>query len=659
MRPRFLARGGAVVLVTMMVGCLIPFAYLLGGAVLLLALWFFLRLFGRDRGRLCRAAFLLAAAVFLLLAGYRLFVRAPAEALAGESLRITAKVESSRKTEYGCSSLLRVTAIRSERGEPITPPPLLHLTGYYNGEPLPLGSRIESEVIPKATVAPGFSYTAAFHAFLTGSLSELSVLSGGNGADALRERIHTAFTEKLTPDAAALMDSMLLGDRGGLPDRLIDVFRKTGLLHLLALSGLHLSLVAALFTAFCRILSIPRKVRIALTPAAAFFFLFMTGAQVSMRRAIAMMMFAAVAALCGRKSDSLESLGFSVIALCLTEPYLVWHPGFLGSVCSTYGVVYLSPQLTRYLCGVFSCRKRWSRKLIEAAAVAGTAWFSSLPVAAAAFDEISLVGAAVSLLLIPLFTLTMTFGFLTGCLCFLPQDLIGVLFGRLCSLTAGAATAILRLIARFPFLSVQMRSPGVRLTVLATVCWVALALHIRFPLRRVFAGAGAAVFLAVGFFTASLRQSGATVTVFSRAGEKFAAVETDAAVFLLIAGSPDRIGLDAAAWMAKQPGSVDVLCLLTPELGLSPGADTARRLLLPGVDSAEVTWTDTGCILNLPEGRLYFGEPSDGTDPEVTRIYLKKIPVYAGQNTVKCDIIKGTYGMETVYGKEAVFRLDG
>ncbi len=651
-----------IVLFTLMIGCLFPPIYLLGGAVLLFVLCFFLWLFCRKRGRLCRAAFLFTAAVLLFLAGYQSFVRAPAEALAEQTVRVTAVVESGSRTDYGYVCLLRINDIHTPQGETVAVPPFLHITGYYSGERLPTGSRISTTLTPHKSVEAGFSYTAAFHAFLNGSLNEIETLSGGSGFSLLRERIQTVFSEKLSTGAEQLMNSMLLGERSGLPDEVTRAFRRTGLLHLLALSGLHLSLVTALVAGICRMLPLPRKAQLALTATASFLFLVMTGAQVSMRRAIVMMLFGTAAAFCRRRADGRESLGFAVILLCLTQPYLVWHAGFLCSVSVTYGILRFSPPMTRYLLSVFRFRKKWLRALTRAGCVSVSAWLASLPVAAAAFDEISLIGPIVSLVFIPLFSLTMTFGFLTACFGFLPQDLVGVLCGRVCSFCGDASLRLLDLLDRFPKLTVKMSSVGVRLTLLTALLWIALTFLVRIPRRRLYAGVGAAVLLAAGFLTAPSRQGKTTVTVFSRSDEKYVAVETADTLFLLIAGTPDSIGWDAAEWLAAKEDDVELLCLLTPEQGLPPVANQARYLLLPDTaldaDGYEVTWTSGGCVLTLPQGRICLGEPPAERKEHDLQIYLRKIPVTAGQERVRCDIMKGTCGMATTNGKPAVFTLE-
>lgn len=157
----------------------------------------------------------------------------------------------------------------------------------------------------------------------------------------LGERLCAVFPEK----EAGVMKTMLLGDRSDLDPELKKLYREGGIVHILSISGLHITLLGMGIYRFLRKLGAPNGA--AAVAGGVFLALYgiMTGMSVSACRAIGMFLLRMLSLLLGRTYDLLTAL--SVLAagmLCLNPGYLL-HSGFWLSFGSLFGVGCILPAL--------------------------------------------------------------------------------------------------------------------------------------------------------------------------------------------------------------------------------------------------------------------------------------------------------------------------
>ncbi|MBR6790862.1 MAG: ComEC/Rec2 family competence protein [Oscillospiraceae bacterium] len=180
-------------------------------------------------------------------------------------------------------------------------------------------------------------------------------------------------------DSAALVTAMLTGDDGDIPDRVYSLYQRSGIAHILCISGLHLSILSAVILA--ALTFIGRRPALFLTILVTAGYVWLTGMGPSSVRAWIMTCLVMIAELFYRDSAPLNSLGLAVLLLTLYEPALVCRMGFLLSVTSVLAITALAPS--------------W-----KSAAVRLLSWEEkSLP---AKFIDIPLSSAAVSLLTLPI-----------------------------------------------------------------------------------------------------------------------------------------------------------------------------------------------------------------------------------------------------------------
>jgi len=212
-----------------------------------------------------------------------------------------------------------------------------------------------------------------------------------------RRSIRRFLTCRLEPPEEGLALALVLGDRSALDPALRERFSRSGTAHLLAISGLHVGIVALLCGSIVRRLAsrVPR-LRERFSPlacgllagtAAALAYGSLTGWSISTRRAAAMCAVVAVALATRRRVDALQVLCVAWCGLLLVDPAALWHPGTALSFGSVLALLRLVPRARRSTAAAL---------LAPAAATVGTG-----PVALGTFGQLPLVAIGANLLAIP------------------------------------------------------------------------------------------------------------------------------------------------------------------------------------------------------------------------------------------------------------------
>jgi competence protein ComEC len=231
---------------------------------------------------------------------------------------------------------------------------------------------------------------------------------------------------------------LLLGDLESIPASERLAFRRSGLAHLLAVSGMNVALVAgaaAALGSFCS-----RGSRLALVAVAVLLHLAVVGPVPSLLRATLMTSAALFGLVLERRALALQSLAVAATCMAAMDPSLVRDLGFCLSCSATFGLVVLAPAVL----------ERWPRRrnpLALALAVSLAAQASTLPWALATFSYLSPAAALLNLVAVPLAALLLVaaLGWIAlalaipplGDLAALPLDLLAAPFRWLPSLPSG------------------------------------------------------------------------------------------------------------------------------------------------------------------------------------------------------------------------------
>ena len=269
-------------------------------------------------------------------------------------------------------------------------------------------------------------------------------------------------------DARGVIKALLIGDRSEISLKVRDVFNRIGIAHLLAISGLHIGIVATLaFLGFRLILGRSKTVLLAawatkgaalLSAFPVLFYGFLAGMSPATQRAVIMVMVFLVALLFERERDTINTLALAALVILIISPTALFEISFQLSFTAVFAILYMLkhlPFVVELRGGPPTVYKRPALFLfVSAAAILGT-----FPITLYYFNQTSLIGILTNCFMVPVI------GFLV-----VPAGLLAVLFlpvaPSVALLIMKGATAILEggmglaiFFSRWPFAAVKTVTP--------------------------------------------------------------------------------------------------------------------------------------------------------------------------------------------------------
>lgn len=252
---------------------------------------------------------------------------------------------------------------------------------------------------------------------------------------------------------AGFMAGLLYGYRGGL-GVLQEDFNRTGVTHIVAISGYNISIMAIILITICVYLWIPRKTAFWLVSFGIFLFVIFTGASGSVVRAGIMGFLVLTAQQLGRLNRINNAMALTAALMTFYNPFvLVWDAGFQLSFLATLGIVYLSPILKKRL-------HKLPEFIVLKESLISTlsAIIMTFPLVLYQFGRLSIVAPIVNVLILWCIPFIMLFGFLSVIMSFVYYPL-----GRILSLPALAGmkyiTGAVGWFSGFSFASIDFSIP--------------------------------------------------------------------------------------------------------------------------------------------------------------------------------------------------------
>lgn len=164
-----------------------------------------------------------------------------------------------------------------------------------------------------------------------------------NKLQEIRSILKQTYQKFLPEEDAGILCAMLLGDKSSLPQETKELYQKNGIAHILAISGLHISMIGLFLYKFLKKIYIPNEINIPCTILFLFSYAQMTGFSVSTNRATIMLTISLCAILLGRTYDFITAICLSGTIILLQNPYQLVNCGFLLSFGAVLGISVVYP----------------------------------------------------------------------------------------------------------------------------------------------------------------------------------------------------------------------------------------------------------------------------------------------------------------------------
>lgn len=274
----------------------------------------------------------------------------------------------------------------------------------------------------------------------------------------LRDRIHDALPDK---EYAGVIVALVIGDQRAVSQSDWKVFNRTGVGHLISISGLHITMVSGMFAAlvlalwrrsfFTRAnlpLVLPAQKAAALAGAGmALVYVLLAGFGVPAQRTLYMLTVVALAVWFGRITNVSHVLCAALAVVIVLDPWAVLWPGFWLSFGAVAIILYASAGRTRLMVEDGTAVHKWKSGLRSATRTQYVVTIGLIPLTMLLFGQFSVIGPVANAIAIPLISFLVTPLSLAGSV--LPEPLIGWVLGSAHAMVAWLAS-ILEILSESP-----------------------------------------------------------------------------------------------------------------------------------------------------------------------------------------------------------------
>lgn len=289
-------------------------------------------------------------------------------------------------------------------------------------------------------------------------------------AGACKDSLTGSLDRLLPRSESGLLTGIILGGRGDLPGPVVDDFVATGSVHILAASGMNVSMTAGLLLMLARLFRVSRRSAAVFILAGLAFYTIMSGACPSILRADLMASAFLLAPLLNREADMASSVSFAAIAILIVSPAAVFDAGFQLSFATVIAIVALMPlgaglldRVPKITTFESASINRWAARLLKAAVAAAMVSFAaqlgSMPLIAQFYNQVSFVSMPANALVLWPIAILMGLGFVAW-----PLSLIWVpgakVIAFISSLLLSYMIGVVHAFAVIPRAVFHVRSPG-------------------------------------------------------------------------------------------------------------------------------------------------------------------------------------------------------
>lgn len=240
-------------------------------------------------------------------------------------------------------------------------------------------------------------------------ISNIIVTDGWTTVDEkVRLSVKEALQNNMSQENASICYGLLFGDKNGIDGSVKIAFQKAGVVHILAVSGLHVSFIVGLVYGLLKLCKVNRYVRFILTSLFIVFFAYLCNFSPSVLRAGIMATVFLLSQLLGRRYDTLTSLGLAGTIIIIFSPLSAYDVGFLLSIYCVLGIHLLGGLIFKLLV------KFMPKQVAMTLAMSLAAQIVTIPILAYMGSSFNFLAPFANLLIIPFLGILYPYLFVTA-----------------------------------------------------------------------------------------------------------------------------------------------------------------------------------------------------------------------------------------------------
>jgi competence protein ComEC len=244
----------------------------------------------------------------------------------------------------------------------------------------------------------------------------------------VRRSVSQRLDQLIGGEEAQFLKGLVIGERSQIPLEVKNSFINAGVMHILAVSGLHVAIVAMIILVFLQLVRLPEKPRILFACIFLCYYAFLTGGTASVNRSVIMGIVFLGAKLFERKSDMYNTLALSAVFILVADAKQLFQAGFQLSFVAVFSLVYLYPKingLKQFLPEKYK-QNRIITSFIAVIAVSLAAGIGTLPFTSFYFGKISIISFVANIIIVPLSNVVLALGMLTVAVSYFSAWIAGV-----------------------------------------------------------------------------------------------------------------------------------------------------------------------------------------------------------------------------------------
>lgn len=261
----------------------------------------------------------------------------------------------------------------------------------------------------------------------------------------IKKHILDKLLNTMPEDDAYMIYAMVFGGYANIPAELLEAFSLTGIIHILSVSGSHVSLIAGFLLSLGKLCRLPRFINITLLIIIISFYAFICGLSAPVMRATVMGILTAIALSLQKSHEASNLLSITALIMLLINPLLLFDISFQLSFASTAGLVYLMSKIRQklYFLPCF---------LADNLSLTLSAQIMTLPLIAWYFNSLSLSSLIANIIAVPILEFIIILSLIACLVIFIP--IMAKILFILSSLILGISNIFTLHLSKLPFASI-------------------------------------------------------------------------------------------------------------------------------------------------------------------------------------------------------------